>query len=459
LSARDKHARRQTVSAGRRHSAQRRLSVAGLAVLPFPLAALGIGGLTLASATTPPASHRLPQLAPHPSQRLNLAVSTLQAARVAVHRESAQRSDDKAVHADHLGLRRNLALGVPGAVGAFGDAPRPCATSYRGTNLVSIDFNPDGRGYWAVSDNGGVYTCGDAQFWGSMGTIHRSAPVQAIAALPNGHGYWLAAKDGGIYSFGQARFYGRPSPGQVGGAVVGLATSSTGRGYWLATARGGVFSFGDARFYGSLGNSHLSAPVAGITASPTGQGYWLATAAGQVFSFGSARNYGGLNGTGSVIAIAADKDGHGYWLLSSDGSVHAFGSARLFGQAMTSSRVRASGFSPTPDGSGYAIVTRRPAALALPISAQSERPLGTFTVTCYDLTGPTASGSMAGPQSVAVDPSVIPLGTRIYIQGVGERTADDTGGAITGYRLDIWEPTWGQCANWGVEQRAVYAVP
>jgi 3D (Asp-Asp-Asp) domain-containing protein len=353
---------------------------------------------------------------------------------------------------------RTQVLAEPGAVSAFGDAPRPCFAGYSAANIVSIDFSPDGRGYWVVSNDGSVFTCGNARFWGSVGTLHRSASVQAIAALPNGLGYWLAAKNGGVYSFGGAKFYGRPSPVHLDGPVVGLAATPSGRGYWLATADGGVFSFGDARFYGSLGASHLSAPVVSFAASPKGHGYWLATANGHVYSFGAVHGYGSLGRGYRVTAIAADQDGHGYWLLSPDGSVHAFGSARSFGHARTRPGVSASSLSPTPDGNGYAIAARRPAAQPISRGPQPGFPLGTFTVTCYDLSGVTASGSMAGPGGVAVDPRVIPLGTRIYIQGVGARTADDTGGAIIGNRLDIWEPTWSQCANWGIEQRAVYSV-
>jgi 3D (Asp-Asp-Asp) domain-containing protein len=85
--------------------------------------------------------------------------------------------------------------------------------------------------------------------------------------------------------------------------------------------------------------------------------------------------------------------------------------------------------------------------------------LGDFSITCYDLTGVTASGALAGTGGVAVDPRVIPLGTRLYVQGVGQRTADDTGGAILGDRLDIWEPTFSECTDWGVQERAVYRAP
>jgi 3D (Asp-Asp-Asp) domain-containing protein len=91
--------------------------------------------------------------------------------------------------------------------------------------------------------------------------------------------------------------------------------------------------------------------------------------------------------------------------------------------------------------------------------AQPSRvPLGTFMVTCYDLYGYTADGAVAGPESVAVDPSVIPLGTEIYVPGIGDRTADDTGGMIIGDHIDIWEPTYGQCADWGVRYLPIYRV-
>jgi 3D (Asp-Asp-Asp) domain-containing protein len=59
-------------------------------------------------------------------------------------------------------------------------------------------------------------------------------------------------------------------------------------------------------------------------------------------------------------------------------------------------------------------------------------------------------------QTVAVDPSVIRLGSHIYVDGAGSRIAQDTGGAIRGHRLDIWEPTAGQCAAWGAENRQVW---
>ncbi|HEY8285673.1 MAG TPA: 3D domain-containing protein [Chloroflexota bacterium] len=59
-------------------------------------------------------------------------------------------------------------------------------------------------------------------------------------------------------------------------------------------------------------------------------------------------------------------------------------------------------------------------------------------VTGYDLTGITASGVPAGPGGCAVDPSVVPLGTTITIDGIGRCRANDTGGAVMGAMVDVW---------------------
>jgi N-acetylmuramoyl-L-alanine amidase len=91
----------------------------------------------------------------------------------------------------------------------------------------------------------------------------------------------------------------------------------------------------------------------------------------------------------------------------------------------------------------------------IPATTPGGRYLGEFVITCYDLSGRTASGTGTSLATVAVDPSVIPLGSTIYIQGVGTRVAQDTGGAIVGDRLDLWEPSYAACMDWGVQSRSV----
>jgi 3D (Asp-Asp-Asp) domain-containing protein len=74
----------------------------------------------------------------------------------------------------------------------------------------------------------------------------------------------------------------------------------------------------------------------------------------------------------------------------------------------------------------------------------------TVVATAYDLPGSTATGVPVGPGIVAVDPNVIPLGTRMTIPGYGEGVAADTGGAIVGNRIDVWVPNGAAASAWGV---------
>ncbi len=73
----------------------------------------------------------------------------------------------------------------------------------------------------------------------------------------------------------------------------------------------------------------------------------------------------------------------------------------------------------------------------------------TVTATGYSLPGNTASGMPVGWGAIAVDPGVIPIGSRIGVPGYGLGVASDTGGAIQGARIDLWFPTVEQARAWG----------
>ena len=91
-----------------------------------------------------------------------------------------------------------------------------------------------------------------------------------------------------------------------------------------------------------------------------------------------------------------------------------------------------------------------PAAAPAPIQpASGSGKLLTVVATAYSLHGGTASGLPTGPGVVAVDPTVIPLGTRMEIPGYGPGIAADTGTAIKGLRIDLWFPTLKQTYEWG----------
>ncbi len=74
----------------------------------------------------------------------------------------------------------------------------------------------------------------------------------------------------------------------------------------------------------------------------------------------------------------------------------------------------------------------------------------TVVATGYSLPGTTATGVPVGWGIVAVDPAVIPLGTRMTIPGYGEGVAADTGSAVRGARIDVWFPSVAQARAWGV---------
>ncbi|MED0872828.1 cell wall-binding protein EntC [Bacillus mobilis] len=50
---------------------------------------------------------------------------------------------------------------------------------------------------------------------------------------------------------------------------------------------------------------------------------------------------------------------------------------------------------------------------------------------------------------IAVDPSVIPLGSKVWVEGYGVAIAGDTGGAIKGHKIDVLMPDKGTSSNWG----------
>ncbi len=67
----------------------------------------------------------------------------------------------------------------------------------------------------------------------------------------------------------------------------------------------------------------------------------------------------------------------------------------------------------------------------------------------YYLPGKTALGVPVGKGIVAVDPKLIPLGTRLHIPGYGPGLAADVGTAIKGRIIDLWMPNTAAARKWG----------
>ena len=232
---------------------------------------------------------------------------------------------------------------------------------------------PPQHGYWLVGSDGGIFTFGSAQFYGSTGSLHLQRPVVGITPTATRGGYWLVASDGGIFAFGNAGYYGSiPGSGltpagsglshSLNAPIVGMVPSSDGGGYFMVASDGGVFAFGDARFEGSCpGIGGCSGAAVAVMPDATGNGYWVVTSTGAVYTFGDASNFGQPGKQNSNMTSAtATPNGGGYWILDGVGQVFAFGDAAPLGGMPAGS---AGGFDPasaifaTSDGAGYWVVT------------------------------------------------------------------------------------------------------
>ena len=195
-------------------------------------------------------------------------------------------------------------------------------------------YSPDKKGYWLVASDGGIFTYGDAHFYGSAGNIHLNKPIVGMAATPTGKGYWLVASDGGIFSYGDARFCGSAGKHPPGQADRGDGHHPRRRGLLAGRLRRrdlhlrrrrllrlrrqhppdqadrrhgrqpdrtrllagrlgrGIFNYGTAKFYGSAGNIHLNKPIVGMATTFDGKGYWMVASDGGIFNYGDANFYG-----------------------------------------------------------------------------------------------------------------------------------------------------------------------
>jgi hypothetical protein len=78
---------------------------------------------------------------------------------------------------------------------------------------------------------------------GSTGALHLNAPIVGMAPTADGRGYWLVGSDGGIFAFGDAPFQGSTGSLVLQAPITGIAADKSTRGYWLVGSDGGVFAF------------------------------------------------------------------------------------------------------------------------------------------------------------------------------------------------------------------------
>ena len=259
---------------------------------------------------------------------------------------------------------RVLELTIQGSVGSQSVTGSTFASQFGlKSNWFAVAGAPSGGidGYWAEGNDGGIFSFGAAQFYGSTGATKLNKPVVGMAATPDGKGYWLVASDGGIFTFGDAQFYGSTGAIHLNQPIVGMASTSDGLGYWLVASDGGIFTFGDAPFHGSTGAIHLNRPIEAMSATADGKGYWMVASDGGIFNFGDASFYGSTGGTtlpSAIVGMATASSGAGYWLVEADGTVHGFGSAASDGSPSLSASNPAVGIAHTATYGGYLIAAR-----------------------------------------------------------------------------------------------------
>jgi len=271
-------------------------------------------------------------------------------------------------------------LAIAGPAGAV--APKVAAVAPQTTR----------NGYWLVGRDGGIFSFGAAQFYGSTGNLHLQRPVVGITPTPDRRGYWLVAADGGIFAFGDAGFYGSiPGIGiapagsgavpRLNAPIVGMVPSVDGGGYFMVASDGGVFAFGDARFAGSCpGIGGCDGRAQAVMPDADGNGYWLVTTNGRVHNFGNAPNLGEPGPKNVLISSAArTPNGGGYWILYRDGIVFRYGNATNYGSL------------PAGDAGGYDIATA-----IFPTAAGNGYWVATAAGAVYNFGSAPYLGSMAG---------------------------------------------------------------
>ena len=121
-------------------------------------------------------------------------------------------------------------------------------------------------------------------------------------------------------------------------------------------------------------------------------------------------------------------------------------SAAQAAQVRTERLATAAAASTPASASGSASLASATVAPPAPVAGAHEL---TVNATGYALSGTTATGLPVGWGVVAVDPSIIPLGTHMTIPGYGEAVAADTGGSVVGATIDLWFPSTAQANAWG----------
>ena len=154
---------------------------------------------------------------------------------------------------------------TPDGEGLLAGGHRRRCLRFRGRRLLRVDGRPhasparswESRPRLTVTGTGSsppTAACSPSatpRSTGRWGLRTWLAGVTGIAATNDGKGYWMVAGDGGVFAFGDATFYGSSEAKPPPASIAGMATTPDGDGYWMVGNDGSVYTFGDAPSLGS----------------------------------------------------------------------------------------------------------------------------------------------------------------------------------------------------------------
>ena len=190
-------------------------------------------------------------------------------------------------------------------------------------------------GYNILTDAGGLYSFGDARYYGNLLDHGFPGPAVGLAETANGSGYNILTGSGALYSFGNAEYFGNLLDHGYPGPASAIASTPSGSGYSILTAAGGLYTFGNAPYFGNLLDRGYPGHAAGLAFTPTGGGYWILTREGAIYSFGDAGYYGNLLDHGYPgVAASLVASSRGYGILTTSGALYTFGNQPYLGNLL-----------------------------------------------------------------------------------------------------------------------------
>jgi uncharacterized protein YabE (DUF348 family) len=97
------------------------------------------------------------------------------------------------------------------------------------------------------------------------------------------------------------------------------------------------------------------------------------------------------------------------------------------------------------------VIAKAPASSGKTFTVKATAYWADISTNAYTSSGKKAVRNPNGISTIAVDPKVIPLGTKLYVEGYGYAVAADTGSSVKGNYIDVFFNTGGECRNWGVK--------